>query len=141
MIEKGSPAVHLVEQFLPSRHGQQKVNFKTDTQATHPEVSPKLPPSACWSCGEMHFIKDCSYRHHKCCRCRTVGHKERYSNSFKRRSKGQRPFRPNGRSTRPRCDLTQSSQSQISTATSIDATPQLKWTNNPSTSRSIVHRT
>ncbi|RCN29380.1 hypothetical protein ANCCAN_24864 [Ancylostoma caninum] len=36
MIENCSPAVHSVEQFLPSRHGQQKVNFKTDTEATHP---------------------------------------------------------------------------------------------------------
>ncbi|KAL6742047.1 hypothetical protein Aduo_015246 [Ancylostoma duodenale] len=72
MIETGSPAVHSVKQFLPSRQGQQKVNFKTNAQATHPEVPPRLPPSACWFCGEMHFIKGCPYRHHKCSNALTV---------------------------------------------------------------------
>ncbi|RCN39739.1 retroviral aspartyl protease [Ancylostoma caninum] len=59
MIENGSPAVHSVKQFLSSRQGQQKVNSKTNAQATQPEIPPRLPPSACWFCGEMHFIKDC----------------------------------------------------------------------------------
>ncbi|EPB75509.1 hypothetical protein ANCCEY_05375 [Ancylostoma ceylanicum] len=41
MIENGSPVVHSVKQFLPSRQGQQKVNSKTNAQATHPE--PTVP--------------------------------------------------------------------------------------------------
>ncbi|RCN48996.1 hypothetical protein ANCCAN_04873 [Ancylostoma caninum] len=57
MIENGSPAVRSVKQFLPSRQGQQKVSSKTNAQATHPEIPPRLPPSACCFCGEMHFIK------------------------------------------------------------------------------------
>ncbi|RCN50525.1 hypothetical protein ANCCAN_03379 [Ancylostoma caninum] len=104
MIENGTPAVHSMKQFLPSRQGQQEVNFKTGTQATHLEIPPRLPPSACWFCGEMHFIKDCPYRHHKCSRCRTIAHKEGYCNLSKRRSKRQRPSRPNGRSTRETVD-------------------------------------
>ncbi|RCN30135.1 hypothetical protein ANCCAN_24098 [Ancylostoma caninum] len=141
MIENGSPAVHSVKQFLHFRQGQQKVNFKTDAQATHPEVPPRLPPSACCFCGETHFTKDCPYRHHKCSRCRTTGYKEGYCNSSKPRFKRQRLSRPNVARQDRRCDRTQSPLSQVSTATSNDATPQLKWTINPSTSRSIVHRT
>ncbi|EYC14402.1 hypothetical protein Y032_0040g184 [Ancylostoma ceylanicum] len=100
MIENGGPAVHSVKQLLPTRQGQQKVNFKIDTQAAHPGTPTRPPPSACWFCADMHFIKDCPYRYPKSSRCRTVGHKEGYCNSSKRRSDRQHPSRRNGRSTR-----------------------------------------
>ncbi|EYC22498.1 hypothetical protein Y032_0017g3388 [Ancylostoma ceylanicum] len=57
MIENGSAAVHSVKQLLQTRQGQQKVNFKTDTKTTHSGTQTRLPPSACWFYGDMHFFK------------------------------------------------------------------------------------
>ncbi|EYC35419.1 hypothetical protein Y032_1058g3512 [Ancylostoma ceylanicum] len=56
MIENGSPVVHSVKQFLPSRQGQQKVNSKTNAQATHPEVIPRTRRIQV-ACGTMPWKK------------------------------------------------------------------------------------
>ncbi|XP_055913233.1 uncharacterized protein K02A2.6-like [Eupeodes corollae] len=45
-----------------------------------------LPRSPCWSCGEMHFSRDCTFKNHKCTNCYRVGHKEGYCSCFSSKS-------------------------------------------------------
>lgn len=43
----------------------------------------KQPSSPCWGCGDMHYLKDCSFSKHQCNLCKQVGHKEGYCNCFR----------------------------------------------------------
>ncbi|EPB79086.1 hypothetical protein ANCCEY_01839 [Ancylostoma ceylanicum] len=141
MIENGSPAVHSVRQLLSTRQGQQKVNSKTDTQAAHIEILTRPPPSACRFCGDMHFIKDSPYRYHNAPVIERSGTKKDTAFLPSADLNDSAPPVEMAAQQGRRCDQTQSSQSQISTTTSIDVTPQLKWTINSLTSKSTVHRT
>ncbi|GAA52970.1 hypothetical protein CLF_109243 [Clonorchis sinensis] len=51
------------------------------------------PPSACWQCGEWHFVRLCPYKKHKCSGCNRRGHKEsqcRTRKASQRRSQTRR---------------------------------------------------
>ncbi|XP_062704672.1 uncharacterized protein K02A2.6-like [Aedes albopictus] len=74
LVEKkhSSSAVQAVRQF--KKQGQKQSN------ATIPDGNGKLPPSPCWQCGAMHFVKDCQFSKHMCKQCGRMGHKEGYCN-------------------------------------------------------------
>ncbi|XP_053692179.1 uncharacterized protein K02A2.6-like [Sabethes cyaneus] len=38
----------------------------------------QLPPSPCWQCGAMHFVKDCNFTKYTCKQCGKTDHKEGY---------------------------------------------------------------
>lgn len=59
------------------KHETKSIKNKSDS-----DKSAKLPGSPCWSCGAMHFSKDCSFLNHKCKMCNLVGHKEGYCSCF-----------------------------------------------------------
>ena len=44
------------------------------------------PRTPCWQCGDMHFVKNCSYTNHTCSICKQNGHKEEYCNCPKKTS-------------------------------------------------------
>lgn len=44
------------------------------------------PRTPCWSCGGMHFNKDCRFRDHKCRDCGKQGHREGYCSCFSSKS-------------------------------------------------------
>lgn len=46
-----------------------------------------VPPSPCWQCGDMHYVKDCKYSKHKCTKCNVVGHKKGYCSAPKNKKK------------------------------------------------------
>ncbi|XP_055632916.1 uncharacterized protein K02A2.6-like [Toxorhynchites rutilus septentrionalis] len=46
----------------------------------------KTPPSPCWQCGAMHFVKDCKFSKHTCKQCGKVGHKDGYCSCFSKSS-------------------------------------------------------
>ncbi|XP_055529709.1 uncharacterized protein K02A2.6-like [Wyeomyia smithii] len=41
-----------------------------------------LPKTPCWSCGGMHFNKDCRFKDHRCNECGKHGHREGYCTCF-----------------------------------------------------------
>ncbi|XP_065095462.1 uncharacterized protein K02A2.6-like [Ochlerotatus camptorhynchus] len=49
----------------------------------HQREQPKTP---CWSCGGMHYKKDCRFRDRKCNECGKVGHREGYCACFQSRA-------------------------------------------------------
>lgn len=41
----------------------------------------KVPKTACWLCGNLHFVKFCTFKTHKCSVCHQVGHRDNYCKS------------------------------------------------------------
>uniref|UniRef100_A0A5S6Q7H8 CCHC-type domain-containing protein n=1 Tax=Trichuris muris TaxID=70415 RepID=A0A5S6Q7H8_TRIMR len=87
-----------------SKHSDsRKVPYQVDTA---PRQNTKQPPSPCWLCGAMHYVRFCQYRKHKCTKCGKSGHKEGYHNCGARKNvtpfphdskkKGKRYFKSNG---------------------------------------------
>ncbi|XP_062538974.1 uncharacterized protein K02A2.6-like [Armigeres subalbatus] len=64
------------------------VNFVAHNKRSKPHRSNSQSPSRdqpktpCWSCGGMHFSKDCRFRDHKCRDCGKQGHREGYCSCF-----------------------------------------------------------
>ncbi|XP_055542744.1 uncharacterized protein K02A2.6-like [Wyeomyia smithii] len=52
----------------------------------------KQPKSPCWFCGDLHFVKECSYQDHNCNKCKRKGHKEGYCSSAESKSKPAKKF-------------------------------------------------
>ncbi|XP_055590782.1 uncharacterized protein LOC129742863 [Uranotaenia lowii] len=76
----------------PHHHNQNKQPFKNSCD------KPRTP---CWKCGQMHFVRGCSYQDHRCKDCQRVGHKEGYcqcvsSNPGKKRRLRQPPVQTKG---------------------------------------------
>lgn len=67
MIESQSPAVQFIKK--NSNEFQKKANTK--------------PTRNCWYCGDLHFVRFCKYKEHKCKQCNVVGHKEGFCTSSK----------------------------------------------------------
>lgn len=58
-------------------------NSKSSTSSetrTSSETS-KLPKRPCWLCGNMHWVKECTFSKHVCKNCNKVGHKEGFCNT------------------------------------------------------------
>ncbi|XP_055591080.1 uncharacterized protein K02A2.6-like [Uranotaenia lowii] len=71
MVEKkhSSSMVQAVRQFKKQSSHQSK---------QPPPANDKVPPSPCWQCGAMHFVKDCNFAKHTCKQCGKIGHREGY---------------------------------------------------------------
>lgn len=68
------------------------VNWIKDAK-THPPNPQAKPSRPCWLCGELHFIRFCKYRNHKCTLCSSIGHKEGFCESSKpKSSKSSKPL-------------------------------------------------
>lgn len=50
------------------------------------QQTPSKPSRSCWLCGEMHFVRFCKYKTHKCKQCSSIGHKEGFCESSKPKS-------------------------------------------------------
>ncbi|XP_062713141.1 uncharacterized protein K02A2.6-like [Aedes albopictus] len=48
---------------------------------TESKSSPRTP---CWQCGQMHYVRDCSFSDHLCKVCNRIGHKEGYCGCVKK---------------------------------------------------------
>ncbi|XP_058448351.1 uncharacterized protein K02A2.6-like [Malaya genurostris] len=71
--------VHAVKQ---SRY-KSKSNHKHLRSAAGSSID--RPRTPCWSCGGMHFSKNCQYREHQCRDCKKKGHKEGYCACFSKK--------------------------------------------------------
>lgn len=71
-------AVHAVHHGRSSRQKQKQ-------QASGRDPSSMQPRTPCWSCGGMHFSKDCEFRDHLCRECNKKGHKEGYCGCFSKK--------------------------------------------------------
>ncbi|XP_055622934.1 uncharacterized protein K02A2.6-like [Toxorhynchites rutilus septentrionalis] len=61
-------------------------NQKNRRRSTSSTPSHDQPRTPCWSCGGMHFSKDCRFRDHKCRDCGKQGHREGYCACFSSKS-------------------------------------------------------
>ncbi|XP_055632416.1 uncharacterized protein K02A2.6-like [Toxorhynchites rutilus septentrionalis] len=90
LVEKlsSSVAVHAVHQQGSSRfkRKQQKPKHEFKQQTFGSGFSNEQPKTPCWSCGGMHFSKDCQFREHQCRDCKKKGHKEGYCACFSKKS-------------------------------------------------------
>ncbi|XP_055527169.1 uncharacterized protein K02A2.6-like [Wyeomyia smithii] len=74
LIERQSsskPTVHAVQ--------EKQVKFR---QQQSSKSDNKLPRTPCWQCGQMHYVRDCTFSNHLCKQCNCIGHKEGYYGCF-----------------------------------------------------------
>ncbi|XP_039449423.1 uncharacterized protein K02A2.6-like [Culex pipiens pallens] len=90
MIETPSTSdVNKVEQ----RFERNKSNRRDrDQQPYAAGKSKSKPPRPCWFCGAEHYVRDCTFRNHKCADCGVTGHREGYCSS----AKPLKPFKRGG---------------------------------------------
>ena len=74
MLEKQSTSSPAVFQ-TTSKNQVQKETGRTKKQ------DESRPPSACWRCGEWHFVRVCPYLKHVCQKCHKLGHRETHCRS------------------------------------------------------------
>nr|XP_049462814.1 uncharacterized protein K02A2.6-like [Anopheles coluzzii]XP_049462816.1 uncharacterized protein K02A2.6-like [Anopheles coluzzii] len=79
--------------FLPKANGNQQ-RFQNGTQQRFQNGSQQRlqngggpsgikPKTPCWYCGIQHWVRDCTFKYHKCKQCGTVGHKEGFCRNRK----------------------------------------------------------
>jgi hypothetical protein len=70
---------------------------RSNHEITRDSGGESKPPSPCYMCGSMHFVRDCSFKSHQCFSCKETGHKDGYCKSAaswnKRRSRDFNPRR------------------------------------------------
>ncbi|XP_041769576.1 uncharacterized protein K02A2.6-like [Anopheles merus] len=49
--------------------------------------STSKPAKPCWLCGDMHWVRECTYRSHKCLDCARYGHREGHCNTASRKKR------------------------------------------------------
>lgn len=74
------------------RSDNRRSTQRSDHRNDHQRSSPKTP---CWLCGNMHYVRDCPFKQHKCSKCCQVGHKEGFCD--KARQKSEKPSDPKPR--------------------------------------------
>lgn len=62
--------------FKPRQKEHSSSKGKDDQKAAK-----KIPPTPCFKCGAMHFVKDCGFTNKKCNDCGALGHKAGYCNA------------------------------------------------------------
>ncbi|XP_038106182.1 uncharacterized protein K02A2.6-like [Culex quinquefasciatus] len=68
----------------------EKLNIHAVAKQPRPTATEKkVPSSPCWLCGDMHYVRDCSYKDHMCSRCKRQGHKEGYCSMAEQKSSKQ----------------------------------------------------
>ncbi|XP_055622048.1 uncharacterized protein K02A2.6-like [Toxorhynchites rutilus septentrionalis] len=79
LVENPSSVVNAVVYDKRSKSKHQSAASSSSNQ----REQPKTP---CWSCGGMHYNKDCRFRDQKCNECGKVGHRAGYCACFQSRS-------------------------------------------------------
>nr|CAX83695.1 Gap-Pol polyprotein [Schistosoma japonicum] len=67
----------LIEQVNPNLT-YSSVNAITRLKAQKPRTSDSKPTTACWLCGDWHYVRFCPFKKHKCQMCKERGHKENH---------------------------------------------------------------
>lgn len=65
----------LIEQVNPNLTCS-SVNAITRLKVQKPKTSGSKPTTACWLCGDWHYVRFCPFKKHKCQMCNKRGHKE-----------------------------------------------------------------
>ncbi|CAH8629424.1 unnamed protein product [Schistosoma rodhaini] len=65
----------LIEQVNPNLTCS-SVNAITRLKVQEPKTSGSKPTTACWLCGDWHYVRFCPFKKHKCQMCNKRGHKE-----------------------------------------------------------------
>ncbi|CAH8511941.1 unnamed protein product [Schistosoma turkestanicum] len=65
----------LIEQVNPNLTSS-SVNAITRLKVQKPIASRSRPTTACWLCGDWHYVRFCPFKKHKCQMCHKRGHKE-----------------------------------------------------------------
>ncbi|XP_053698732.1 uncharacterized protein K02A2.6-like [Sabethes cyaneus] len=86
MIEGSSNAVNVISGRQQKFHKfrKQSVAKKDNSPKQYSSSMEKRPTGPCWTCGLMHFSRDCTYRNHQCSDCKRYGHKEGYCGSARK---------------------------------------------------------
>lgn len=88
MIEK--PVIHpTVQKIVHNKHvernkfnkPQQAHTQKSFSRDSKPHNTYGIPKTPCWNCGELHFVKNCTFINHQCAKCKQTGHKDGYCNT------------------------------------------------------------
>ncbi|XP_053686250.1 uncharacterized protein K02A2.6-like [Sabethes cyaneus] len=74
-------------------HQNRFVKQENKPQSSGNKPNSELPRTPCWSCGGMHYTKDCQYREHLCRDCKKKGHKEGYCGCFSKKP-AKKKFEP-----------------------------------------------
>uniref|UniRef100_A0A5S6QAU4 RNA-directed DNA polymerase n=1 Tax=Trichuris muris TaxID=70415 RepID=A0A5S6QAU4_TRIMR len=61
----------------PRKNWSNRKGTSANRSAHNPSL-PAKPKTPCWLCGTMDFVRNCSFRSHKCQQCGITGHKEGY---------------------------------------------------------------
>ena len=102
-------------------------SHRAKIQSSNKNTPSKQPRTPCWYCGNMHFVRDCSYASHACKMCSKIGHKEGYCNCPKR-----------NQSTNKSTQSSSSSSSTYPTKSSANHSKTFKqpnWNNNKKNQR------
>ncbi|VDP63078.1 unnamed protein product [Heligmosomoides polygyrus] len=103
MIEDGKPAVQAIEGqpestpasaslYMPHRR-QQSDHDHNRSRRSRRNNSHKTPPSPCWNCGGLHFVRDCPFLSHICSKCHIMGHKDGFCSPSQRRTRTKSSMR------------------------------------------------
>ncbi|XP_062551120.1 uncharacterized protein K02A2.6-like [Armigeres subalbatus] len=87
MIETSNIAVNAIKQRFHKPTRAWKHTSSTSSSSSCSEKAKKVPPSPCWKCGSMHYVRDCRFKDHKCSVCHQYGHKEGYCGSDRKSPK------------------------------------------------------
>lgn len=90
MIENPKPVTSTVN-ILKNKNNRERGNFGNTPPVKDKGSNAKAPSSPCWQCGEMHFVKNCSFSTHLCSICKVVGHKEGYCSCFTSKNREKKP--------------------------------------------------
>ncbi|XP_055604188.1 uncharacterized protein K02A2.6-like [Uranotaenia lowii] len=83
MIKATPPAA--VQQL--KRHHHHHRNNNKHPAAKVNSSNKNLPSTPCWLCGAMHYVRDCSFKGHKCSTCGNTGHREGYCSTARQNRK------------------------------------------------------
>ncbi|XP_058822868.1 uncharacterized protein K02A2.6-like [Topomyia yanbarensis] len=76
---------------IKQRSSDKRFN-KRDQPSSKPAANDtrKKPDTPCWFCGAFHYVRDCTFKNHKCSECKQFGHREGYCNSSKKSQRSSR---------------------------------------------------
>ncbi|XP_041767705.1 uncharacterized protein K02A2.6-like [Anopheles merus] len=100
---EGNERVFAMRGDYKQRYAQQTQRSFSNQQ--HPQQADRSapaakPPGPCWLCGDHHWIRDCSYRSHKCEDCGKYGHREGHCNTAGRKKRKNNFYKRSSVATR-----------------------------------------
>ncbi|VDP11523.1 unnamed protein product [Heligmosomoides polygyrus] len=103
--------------YIPHRR-QQSDHDHNRSRRSQRSNSHKTPPSPCWNCEALHFVRDCPFQNHICSKCHIMGQKDGFCSPPNRRTRTKSSMcRAKDRQSKGH-ERTQSSGYPILTATS-----------------------